>query len=83
MQANITNYKTAKFYRTLGAKLVVYSRELSIKEITKIIQQTEVEIKNFAHSAMCMTVSGRCHLSAYALGKSGNWGECIQPCKCE
>jgi putative protease len=65
------------------AKFVVLSRELSIKQITKIIQQTEVEIKNFAHGAMCMAFSYRCYLSAYALGKSGNFGECIQPCRCE
>jgi len=80
-QANITNHKAAEFYRTLGAKRVVLSRELSIKEITKIIQRTEVEIETFVHGAMCMAVSGRCHLSAYVLGKSGNCGECTQPCR--
>lgn len=32
---------------------------------------------------MCMAVSGRCYLSAYVLGKSGNCGECTQPCRWE
>ena len=80
-QANVTNHETAEFYRTLGAERIVLSRELSIEEIKKISKQTGVEIETFIHGAMCMAVSGRCHLSAYALGKSGNCGECTQPCR--
>ncbi|AKB54675.1 MULTISPECIES: peptidase U32 family protein [Methanosarcina] len=80
-QANITNHETANFYRNLGAERVILSRELSLEEIRKISQQTEVEIETFVHGAMCMAVSGRCHLSAYVLGKSGNCGECTQPCR--
>ncbi|MDY9926672.1 peptidase U32 family protein [Methanosarcina sp.] len=82
-QANITNHETAEFYRTLGAERIVFSRELSLREIRQIRQQTEVEVETFIHGAMCMAVSGRCHLSAYALGKSGNCGECTQPCRWE
>lgn len=82
-QANVTNHETAEFYRTLGAERIVLSRELSLEEIRKISQETEVEIETFVHGAMCMAISGRCHLSAYALGKSGNCGECTQPCRWE
>jgi putative protease len=82
-QANVTNHETAEFYRTLGAERIVLSRELSLEEISKIKQQSEVEIETFVHGAMCMAVSGRCHLSAYVLGKSGNCGECTQPCRWE
>jgi putative protease len=82
-QANVTNHETAEFYRTLGAKRIVLSRELSLKEIKQICGQTEVEIETFIHGAMCMAISGRCHLSAYALGKSGNCGECTQLCRWE
>ncbi len=80
-QANITNHETANFYKDLGAERIVLSRELSLEEIWKISQQTEIEIETFVHGAMCMAVSGRCHLSAYILGKSGNCGECTQPCR--
>lgn len=80
-QANVTNHEAAEFYRTLGAERIVLSRELSLDEISKIINQTEVEIETFVHGAMCMAVSGRCHLSAHILGKSGNCGECTQPCR--
>ena len=82
-QANITNHEAAEFYRTLGADRAVLSRELSLDEIRKIKEQSEIEIETFVHGAMCMAVSGRCHLSAYVLGKSGNCGECTQPCRWE
>jgi len=82
-QANVTNHETAEFYRTVGAERIVLSRELSLKEIKKISQQTKIEIEAFIHGAMCMAISGRCHLSAYTLGKSGNCGECTQPCRWE
>lgn len=82
-QANVTNHEAAEFYRTQGAERIVLSRELSLEEIKKISQNTEVEIETFVHGAMCMAVSGRCHLSAYTLGKSGNCGECTQPCRWE
>jgi putative protease len=82
-QANVTNHETAEFYRALGADRIVLSRELSLEEIRKISQKTEVEIETFVHGAMCMAISGRCHLSAYVLGKSGNCGECTQPCRWE
>ena len=82
-QANVTNHETAEFYRTLGAERIVLSRELSLEEIRKIRQRTGVQVETFVHGAMCMAVSGRCHLSAYVLGKSGNCGECTQPCRWE
>ncbi len=82
-QANVTNHETAEFYKTLGAERIVLSRELSLLEIKQICRQTEVEIETFVHGAMCMAISGRCHLSAYVLGRSGNCGECTQPCRWE
>ncbi len=82
-QANTTNHETAEFYRALGAERIVLSRELSLEEIREIRQRSEVEVETFVHGAMCMAVSGRCHLSAYVLGKSGNCGECTQPCRWE
>lgn len=82
-QANVTNHESTEFYRTLGAERIVLSRELSLDEISKIVRKTEVEIETFVHGAMCTAVSGRCHLSAYILGRSGNCGECTQPCRWE
>jgi putative protease len=40
-----------------------------------------LELEAFVHGAMCMSYSGRCLLSAYLAGRSGNRGECAQTCR--
>jgi putative protease len=80
-QANVSNWRTAEFYRKLGASRVILSRELTLEQIKKIRQHTDMELEVFVHGAMCQAVSGRCYLSNYLLGRSGNCGECSQPCR--
>lgn len=82
-QANVSNWKTAEVYRSLGADRVVLSRELSLEHIREIREHTDVELEVFVHGAMCQAISGRCYLSAYLLGGSGNCGDCTQPCRWE
>jgi putative protease len=82
-QANVSNQITAEFYRLLGASRVVLARELSLEQIREIKDDTKIELEAFVHGAMCQAISGRCYLSAYLLGKSGNCGECSQPCRWE
>ncbi|MDW7731221.1 MAG: peptidase U32 family protein [Methanolobus sp.] len=82
-QANVSNQETANFYESMGASRVVLARELSLEQIRNIRDNTCVELEAFVHGAMCQAVSGRCYLSAYLLGKSGNCGECSQPCRWE
>jgi putative protease len=82
-QANVSNQITAEFYRSLGASRVVLARELNLKQIREIKEDTKIELEAFVHGAMCQAISGRCYLSAYLLGKSGNCGECSQPCRWE
>ena len=82
-QAGIANYAAANAAYHLGAKRVVLARELSLTEIAQIRDNTppELELEAFVHGAMCMSVSGRCLLSSYMTGRSGNRGECAQPCR--
>ncbi|WP_406659770.1 peptidase U32 family protein [Methanolobus sp. ZRKC3] len=82
-QANVSNQESANFYKSLGASRVVLARELSLEQIREIRKDTDIELETFIHGAMCQAVSGRCYLSAYLLGKSGNCGECSQPCRWE
>ena len=42
-----------------------------------------MEAEVFVHGAMCLAVSGRCLLSAWLTGRSGNRGECCHPCRFE
>ena len=80
-QANVSNYKTAEFYKNLGARRVVLARELTLKQIKEIKKKVNIEIETFVHGAMCVAISGRCILSAYLFNKSSNCGSCAQPCR--
>lgn len=82
-QAGITNYAAATAAYELGVKRVVLARELPLTEIAQIRDHCppDLELEAFVHGAMCMSVSGRCLLSSYMTGRSGNRGECAQPCR--
>ena len=84
-QAGIANYAAATAACELGVKRVVLARELSLPDIAAIRDNAppELELEAFVHGAMCMSVSGRCLLSSYMTGRSGNRGECAQPCRWE
>lgn len=71
----------AKLAEKLGFSRVVLARELTEKEIQAIVQSTSLETEIFVHGAHCMSVSGQCYLSAALGGKSGNRGQCAQPCR--
>ena len=82
-QAGVTNYEAARFYYDLGAKRIVPARELSLDEIAELRAKTDkdLEIECFVHGAMCMSVSGRCLLSSFMVGRDANLGLCAQPCR--
>lgn len=82
-QANCMNYRAANVYYNMGASRVVVARELSLEKIREIRDNTpkDLELEAFVHGAMCMSYSGRCLLSAYLTGRSGNKGECAQSCR--
>ncbi len=82
-QQSIANYECARAWYDLGAQRVVLARELSLREIAYIRQNTpaELEIETFGHGAMCVSYSGRCLLSNYMTGRDSNRGACAQPCR--
>ncbi len=80
-QANISNWKSAKFYQDLGASRLILAREITLKQIKEIISKVDIKIETFVHGAMCMAISGRCILSASLYNKSANCGSCAQPCR--
>ncbi len=90
-QINITNIETVKFY-AMFADTIVLSRELSLRQVTKITEQIEkeqikgpsgrlVEIEIFGHGALCMAVSGKCYMSLHTYNSSANRGACKQNCR--
>ncbi len=80
-QANITNYRAAKFWQRLGAKRLVLSRELSIEEIKEIRQHVDIELECFVHGAICISYSGRCYISSFLADRPANRGECTNSCR--
>ena len=80
-QATVTGVEGARFLQNLGAVRVVPARELSLKEIRKIKEETGLELETFIHGAMCYCYSGQCLFSSIAGGRSGNRGRCAQPCR--
>ena len=82
-QANATNYLSALQYQKLGASRIILARELSLSEIETMRGKLppELELEAFVHGAMCISYSGRCHLSNYMAARDGNHGECAQPCR--
>ncbi len=71
-----------RFLQECGFQRVILERGLSLEEIRKIAQSSEVELECFIHGAICVGYSGRCFLSrAMQPDRSGNRGACSQPCR--
>ncbi len=80
-QAFIHNTDTANYYASLGAERVVLARELSLDAIRTVTAESAPEIEIFVHGALCVSHSGQCLFSSLVGGRSGNRGECAQPCR--
>lgn len=80
-QMTITGAEGAEFLKNCGAVRVIPARELSLEEIRHMKQVTGMEIECFVHGALCYCYSGQCLLSSLIGGRSGNRGQCAQPCR--
>lgn len=82
-QANMTNYRTARFWHKMGVKRIVLARELTFDEIKTLRQEmpAEMDIEAFVHGAMCISYSGRCLLSNFMIERDANRGMCAHPCR--
>ena len=54
---------------------------LSYDEIKKISGKSKCELEVFVHGALCVCCSGQCLLSSVIGSRSGNRGDCAQPCR--
>jgi putative protease len=64
-----------------GISRAILARELSLAEIASVVKDSPVETEVFVQGAMCYCMSGGCLFSSVAGGRSGNRGECAQPCR--
>ncbi len=72
--------RCAELLRSLGVERVVLARESASEDISAVVA-TGIETEVFVHGAICVCQSGGCLMSSAIGGRSGNRGECAQPCR--
>lgn len=83
-QANATNWTAVEFWRDMGVKRIILSRELRLKEIGEIHTRVPgVELESFVHGAICIAYSGRCLITNYMNHRDANQGTCTNSCRWE
>lgn len=80
-QLTASNIYDAEALTKIGFSRIVLSRELSMEEIHHIHKNTDAELEAFVHGALCISFSGKCLMSSFIGGRSGNRGMCAQPCR--
>jgi len=64
-----------------GAQRVILERHMEYQQLQDTVRRSPIDIEIFVHGAMCFSYSGKCFFSSFLGGKSGNRGECVQPCR--
>lgn len=59
----------------------VLSRELTFDELRDIVKDSPIDTEVFVQGSMCYCLSGGCLFSSVVGGRSGNRGQCAQPCR--
>lgn len=80
-QTSLSSPADCRMLAEMGFSRLVIPRELSCAEIRRLCESTTLEIEMFVHGAHCVSCSGQCLLSFMMGGRSGNRGECAQPCR--
>ena len=75
------NLDAAKVLGALGFSRMVAARELSFENLSTLCRESPIETEIFIHGAICVSQSGGCLASSLIGGRSGNRGECAQPCR--
>ena len=77
---NYTRQRVA-FLEKVGFSRAILARELDLAQLREIRAATTIELEIFIHGALCVCMSGQCTLSHAMGGRSGNRGQCAQPCR--
>ena len=80
-QCHNNTWQKVDFLEKVGFQRIILARELSLEQIKGIRAKTSVDLEFFVHGALCVSYSGQCYLSYAKGGRSGNRGECAQPCR--
>ena len=83
IQTNCVTAERVRFFEEVGFARAILERSLSKAQIREIRRATTIELEAFVHGAICVSQSGRCFFSRSTSERSGNRGECSQPCRLE
>ena len=75
------NVQMAKELADAGFSRMVLAREMPREDIEAFCKNSPIESEVFVHGALCVSYSGQCLFSSIVGGRSGNRGECAQPCR--
>ena len=75
------NVEAAKKLYEAGFSRMVLAREMPKEDIARFCKESPIESEVFVHGALCVCHSGQCLFSSIVGGRSGNRGECAQPCR--
>jgi len=80
-QTDIRTVQKAQFLDQVGFSQLVLARELDIRTVKQIAENTTANLEYFIHGALCVAFSGQCFISHAHTGRSANRGECSQECR--
>ncbi len=80
-QCSGQNALSASELAKIGFRRMVAPRELPFRDIKTLCATSPIETEIFVHGALCVSHSGQCLMSSMIGGRSGNRGECAQPCR--
>ncbi len=80
-QCSGQNVLSARELADLGFRRMVAPRELPLRDVQALCKHSPIETEIFVHGALCVSHSGQCLMSSVIGGRSGNRGECAQPCR--
>ncbi len=80
-QASSHNSLSAQKLKEMGFSRIVVARETPAADLFQTVKNSPLEIEMFIHGALCVSHSGQCLFSSLVGGRSGNRGECAQPCR--
>lgn len=75
------NVSAARLFADAGFERMVCAREMSREDLRTFVELSPIEAEVFVHGALCVCHSGQCLFSSLVGGRSGNRGECAQPCR--
>lgn len=78
---NIHNPQTLRLLRAHGVKRVVLSKDLSLKDVRRLVDETGFELEYFVHGDTCIAQHGSCTQSGIVFGAGSGRGRCYKMCR--